>query len=466
MHTAEKDRLALTTCLGFGVGTIGVSILLNGVTVYFPAFMSTVLGQDVKTAGLLLMISKIYDGISDVIIGKLSDATRSKWGRRRPYLLAGAFVSALSFLMIFAPPEMNSDMLTWYMLAALIIYSTGYSLFNVPYMAMPSEMTESKFERSRLLSFRTVFVSIGQLTAMGGTAALIDAGGGNAKGYQIMALVLALVIFTAMLLSFLGTSKAKTLEPSKKENAKFDSSVKSILANKPYCWLIGAKVFQFLAFSSFATTSLLFLLNVLKLGYTEKLYLAIAQNIVTALSMPLWLALEKRIGKRDAYLVGLALMALGSLSWLSADESISLFGLLARGILAGVGAGGMILLSISMLSDALAHDRDLTGSKREGLLSSIVAVVEKTTFAFGVALVGWYLSYSNYIPTTDGKIIDQPESAIAAFYFCYAILPVALFAGNALCAWQYTLGGRYQKQEDQLEQDVLIQSKDSGAQKI
>ncbi len=444
MTSSNSDRIPLSICLGFGVGTIGVSILLNGVTAYFPAFMSTVLGQDVQTAGLLLMISKIYDAISDVIIGKMSDSTRTKWGRRRPYLLAGAFVSALSFLMIFSPPQLSDTMLAVYMLLALIIYSTGYSLFNVPYMAMPSEMTGSKFQRSRLLSFRTVFVSIGQLAAMGGTAALIDLGGSNAEGYRIMGWVLALVVFTAMFLSFLGTKNAKTLEPDSAIEPKADSSLKSILANKPYCWLIGAKIFQFLAFSSFATTSLLFLLNVLKLGYTEQIYLAITQNLMTALSMPLWLKLEKRFGKRDAYLLGLAAMAVGSLTWLSADQSISMVGLLARGAISGVGAGGMILLSISMLSDALAYDRSLTGTKREGLLSSIVAVIEKTTFALGVAIVGWFLSYSNYIPTRNGEIVQQPDSAISAFYICFAILPVFLFAGNAFCALQYKIGGRYQ----------------------
>ncbi len=442
-----SDRLPLSICLGFGVGTIGVSIMLNGVTAYFPAFMSTVLGQDAQTAGLLLMVSKIYDAISDVIIGRWSDATKSRWGKRRPYLFAGAFVSALSFLMIFSPPQLSDNMVSLYMLVALIIYSTGYSLFNVPYMAMPSEMTGSKFQRSRLLSFRTVFVSLGQLAAMGGTAALIDAGGGGATGYKIMGWVLALVICSAMLLSFFGTSRARMIEPEETDIPKEKLSLRSVVKNKPFCWLIGAKIFQFLAFSSLATTSLLFLLNVLKVGYMEQLYLAVTQNLVTALSMPLWLAIEKRLGKRDAYILGLFIMAVGSLSWLTSGPGIGLPGLMVRGAISGFGAGGMILLSISMLADALAYDRELTGTKREGLLSSIVAVIEKTTFALGVAVVGWFLHTSNYIPTRNGEIIDQPESAITAFYVCFAIFPVILSLGNAFCAWKYSLGGRYTAQE-------------------
>ena len=103
----------------------------------------------------------------------------------------------------------------------------------------------------------------------------------------------------------------------------------------------------------------------------------------------------------------------------------------------------MILLSISMLSDTLAYDRELTGLQREGLLSSVIAVIEKTAFAFGVAVVGMLLGYAHYLPTKNGAIIQQPTSAVTALYICFAILPVILFACNAACIWFYKLGGRY-----------------------
>ncbi|MEO9634519.1 MAG: MFS transporter [Parasphingorhabdus sp.] len=436
--------LPLSVCLGFGVGTIGVSIMLNGVTTYFPAFMSTVLGKDAEVAGYLLMASKLYDAIADFVIGSMSDKTRTKWGRRRPYLLAGALVSALSFFAIFSPPTLADEHISLYMFLALILYSTGYSLFNVPYMAMPSEMTGSKYQRSRLLSFRTLFVSIGQVLAMAGTAALISWGGADANGYMLMGWVIALVIGSAMLASFWGTAKAPHIEASKEpEPAISWETVKQILNNKPFVAIIAAKIFQFLAFASLATTGLLFKLNVLLIGYSGQVQLALAQNISTAVSMPFWLWMERRLGKRNAYIVGLLLMAIGSLSWLTTDSSITTWGVIWRGIISGVGSGGMILLSISMFVDSLAHDREVTGLRREGLLSSVIAVIEKTTFALGVAAVGAYLSFANYLPTKGGEIVQQPESAVFALYFCFAILPVFFFACNAVCISFYKIGGRY-----------------------
>ncbi|WP_255418823.1 MFS transporter [Novosphingobium sp. THN1] len=196
--TAKDARLSIGVCLGFSVGTVGVSIMLNTVTSFYPAFMSTVLGQSPEIAGYLLMISKLADAVIDVVVGSMSDNARTRWGRRKPFLLAGALLSAVSFLMLFAPPVLGQGALMAWMIAALLIYSTAYSLFNVPYMALPSELTDGFHERTRLISFRTVFVSIGQVLALAGTAALVQSGGAGRGGYATMGLVMALIIGGAM----------------------------------------------------------------------------------------------------------------------------------------------------------------------------------------------------------------------------------------------------------------------------
>jgi GPH family glycoside/pentoside/hexuronide:cation symporter len=184
------------------------------------------------------------------------------------------------------------------------------------------------------------------------------------------------------------------------------------------------------------------MLNVLGVGYTGQMYYSMSANLVVALSMPLWLWLERRFGKRNAYLLGIAVMCAVSLSWLATGSTVTTTGLLLRGIIFGFGSGGMILLSISMLGDTMAYDRELTGQGREGLLSSVIAMIEKIAFAGGVVVVGIYLKTANYIPTRNGALVEQPASAVHALYICYALIPVGLFLMNALCIWFYTLGGR------------------------
>jgi GPH family glycoside/pentoside/hexuronide:cation symporter len=441
-EAASAERLGIGTCLGFGVGTVGVSIMLNAVTPYFPAFMTTVLGQSPALAAGLLMGSKLYDAVADIVIGRLSDRTRSRWGRRRPYLLAGAAVSAASFLMLFTPGVMSESWLIAYMIAGLVLYSTGYSLFNVPYMTMPSEMTDGFHERTRLLSFRMVFVSIGQVLAGAGTGALIDRGGGGGAGYAMMGLVMAIVILAAMTAAFFGTAGARQIARSQTAARLPGGQIALLWRNRPFMLIALAKIFQFFGFASVSTTGLLFLLNVVHVGYPGQIQFSLSQNVATFVSLPFWVWTGRRIGKRRTYLIGVGLFVLGALSWLGADAGITTPAIWARGVIGGLGAGAMLLMAISMLADTMAYDRRLTGLHREGLLSGIIAVIEKTASALGAAVVGLLLSSAHYIPTMRGELVPQPPSAIHALYISFAVIPAVLFIGNALCLYLYDLDER------------------------
>lgn len=435
------DRLPIRTCLGFGIGTVGVSIMLNAVTAYYPAFMTTVLGQSPEIAGYLMMGAKLYDAVVDMIIGSMSDKTRSRWGRRRPFMMLGAFLSAASFLMLFAPPALSQGALIAYMIAAQVIYSTAYSLFAVPYMALPAELTEGFAERTRLLSFRTVFVSIGQMLATAGTAAIIKSGGAGGPAYATMGLVMALVIFGAMTATVLSVPSTHAQE--EKVDAPPALSLPRQIAlmtrNRPYMLLLGAKVFQFLAFASIGSCGLLFLLNVLDVGYSGQILLTSVQNITTALSMPIWVWSGKKIGKRGTYLIGVFIFCATALSWLAAPHAPGSSELILRGISSGFGSGALILMSISMLGDTMVYDRVITGMGREGLLSSTAAVLEKASFALGVAILGIFLRAAHYIPTLGGKLVTQPDSAIFALTMGYAVIPAAMFVVNGVFLWLYDL---------------------------
>ncbi|MCY1672742.1 MFS transporter [Novosphingobium sp. SL115] len=439
--TKSDTRLSIGVCLGFSVGTVGVSIMLNTVTSFYPALMSTVLGQSPEIAGYLLMISKLADAVIDVVVGSMSDNARTRWGRRKPFMLAGGLLSAASFLMLFAPPVMGQGALMVWMAAALLIYSTAYSLFNVPYMALPAELTDGFHERTRLISFRTVFVSIGQVLAMAATAALVQSGGGGREGFATMGLVMALVIGGAMTATALSVPVRHAPESMKRATSHMPdmAQLRAIVANRPFMMLLGAKVFQFLSFASVASTMLLFMLNVVGIGYDGQIVLSMTQNLVTALAMPLWVWTGKRIGKRRTYLVGVVLFSAAALSWLTADSSITTLGIVLRAIVSGLGSGALILMSISMLGDTQAYDRLLTGQAREGLLSSAIAVVEKVSFALGVAVLGVFLRWLNYVPTTGGQIIEQPASAILALKLGFAVIPAVMFTINGLFLWFYDL---------------------------
>ncbi|MCE7796479.1 MFS transporter [Sphingobium sufflavum] len=438
--TAKAEALPLSLCVTYGVGTVAVSILLNTVTTYFPALMSTVLGQSPALAGLLLTFSKLYDIFVDLFVGHRIDKTKERMRRRRRYMVIGAIISAVSFYLIFNPPVDDGPWLVFTMAAILVLYSTGYSFFAVPYIAIAPDIARSYDGRTKLMSYRTFFGAVGQMIALAGAAALIKLGEDGAAGYRIMGGVLALTIFIAKIATVFGTSGvADSTQAIIPDKPGFTESVRQIWGNKPAVLLTTAKILQYISLAVNISTGLLFKLNVLKIGYEGQIQLSVAQNIAMGLCMPIWLMAGRRFGKRACYLAAISLYALTMLSWLLADSSITTLGLVTRGVLQGVGAGGMILMSLAMLPDVMENDFALNGIRRDGIYSSIYAIIEKAGFAIGAAVSGLYLSYAGYVSTTKGQLVQQSDGAVAALYAGNAVIPAVLLSLSFIAMCFYRL---------------------------
>jgi GPH family glycoside/pentoside/hexuronide:cation symporter len=313
------------------------------------------------------------------------------------------------------------------MAAALVFYSTAYSLFNVPYFAMPAEMTDGYQERVRLMSYRTAFVGIGQLISLALTAYLIKAGGGGSGGYQLMGGVMAVIAFGSMALCFFGTAGARRVEAQEGKHSFSRADLISIFTNRPLILLMGAKLTQYLAFGLIQPANLLFMLNVLHLGYSGQINLAVVQNVAVFASMPIWIRIGKRLGKKRSYMLAVLIMACTSLSWLLAEPGGAMVEVWIRGLIFGFGSGGSLLMSTSMLPDAMEYDFLRTGQRREGVFSSFYAIVEKGGFAISVGTLGFVLAAAGYVSTTEGNLVQQSASTLHALYLAIAVFPACIF---------------------------------------
>jgi GPH family glycoside/pentoside/hexuronide:cation symporter len=440
----SAEQLSWRLCTTYGMGTIAIAILLNTVTTYFPALMSTVLGQSPALAGLLLTFSKLYDIVVDLVVGDRIDRVAARMRRRRRYMLVGAGLSAIGFFLLFSPPVDNGPWLVIGIAAILMLYSTGYSLFTVPYIAIAPDIARSYDGRTKLMSFRTFFGAVGQMVALAGAAALVKLGDGGAEGYRLMGAVLALAILLAQLAAYFGTANvaddALQLVPTRHSIAE---SARQIWRNKPAMLLVAAKTLQYISLACNISTGLLFKLNVLKIGYEGQIHLSVAQNLAMAACMPLWLIAGRRFGKKYCYLGSILLYGLTMLSWLLADATITEAGLIVRGVLQGIGAGGMILMSLAMLPDVMEHDYTINGTRRDGIYSSIYAIIEKAGFAIGAAIMGVYLSFAGYTATTQGRLVQQSDQAVTALYAGNAVIPALLLAASFAIMCFYRLDRRH-----------------------
>ncbi len=437
--SAEPARLPLRLCLGWGVGTLGISIIFNTINVLLARYATDWLGIAAGTFAAIFSASKLFDAAIDPAIGLLSDRTRSRWGRRRPWLAAGSILCAAGFVaLFFLPSTAETPHALSICAAALAVYALGYAIFNVPYMAMPAEMTPGYHERARLMSFRVFAIGLGTIFGIAGAPLLLQVIGSDRAGHRLLALLYGGIALAAMLACARFTSTAAGSEPVRSALG-FRERVRIAASNQPFLLLLAVKTLQLGALAASSLVTVYFFLHVLKRGYGWLGGYGLIISVLLIASTPVWLRLARRIGKRTAYLIASVASALVGLTWYWAGPDEPIAGLVVRAVLGGVISGGLLLMGQAMLPDAIHHDYVRSGGlRREGLFAGFYTTAEKLASAIGVALTGAWLQSQGYLPSLTGGG-EQPASAIAAIYDAMALIPSTLTLASALVLIPYRL---------------------------
>jgi Na+/melibiose symporter-like transporter len=173
--------------LGFAIGSLGTGIYSITPSVLLLYFMTDTLGVSPSLAALAVALPKFWDVLTDPVMGVISDNTRTRWGRRRPYLLAGAISMSLSFVFLFSVPEFSTPTGSFaYVLVVYVVSATAYTIFAVPYISMPAEMSADPHERTVIMSYRMFFAMCGLLLGSVAAPLLVEWYGGGRQGYASM----------------------------------------------------------------------------------------------------------------------------------------------------------------------------------------------------------------------------------------------------------------------------------------
>ncbi|MCC5868271.1 MAG: MFS transporter [Gammaproteobacteria bacterium] len=422
---AKIDQLPVRLKLAWGTGALGSAVLMNSVTILILYYLVSVVRLDPGIAGTLVFISKLVDVATDPIMGMISDRVKFRRGRRRPFLVFGAFLSALSFAMLFTIPEFSSQTITSiYVLGVLVLYTLGYTIFNVPYMAMPAEMTDGYHERSSLHSYRVVFISVGSSIAGALAPILLQVFGEGREAYRVVAILFAGIIFASMVACYFGTREARFTYSTRSIHS-VGVQVKLVLTNKPFMWLIATKALQLLGIASIGATTLFFITAYLRIDLANLAVFALINTIVTILMMPVFVKLSRHIGKRNGYMVSTVIFIIYCLSWIPAGPGEPLIWYYARAVLVGMCLGGNILLANSMLTDTIDLDARRSGMRREGTYAAMYSFVEKFSGAFGPLLVGWILAYVGFNRDLPRDAVQEPQ-VLFGILMGVSLIPAAL----------------------------------------
>lgn len=467
--STATPRLPLKLCLAFGLGTNGTATLLGVTGVYLLFFMTTMLGIEPALAGTLIFLSKIYDLVTDPFMGHLSDRTRTRLGRRRPWLLVGAVVAGGAAWLLFDVPQIEDP--TWrvtYYTLILLLFASGYTLFSVPYLSMPAEMTTDYHERTRLMSFRTFFGSTGLLIGTAIAPILVTAGsrssermseftvlqpadgsdcvmpvGGGAQmmgtedGYAFMGMMMALIVFSSMALAFWGTAGARFNQPAN-ESSGFLAQLRYPLRNRPFMLLVATKTLQLTGVTAFSAGLAFYARYVVQLSDAQLGMFFGMFSLGTIISLPAWVKIARVVGKKHAYFAAVIVFSILDVLLLFISSG-ALGPLLGLATLLGMSAGGLILLGVSMLPDTIDHDFYTTGVRREGIYAGVWSTIEKGSAAIATLFAGAILSMAGFIETQAGEVACQPTAVLDAIQLNVAILPAGLMLLSLLFLSRYDL---------------------------
>lgn len=428
--------------VGWGAGSLGTGTVYNALALFGLFYLTTVVGLEPALAGSLFFITKIYDAFSDPLMGVISDRTQHRLGKRRPYLLVGALLLGLSFLLIFVIPPLSSTALTVaVVVAALLFHATAYTIFSVPYLAMPAEMTSDYDERTRMMSYRVLFLMIGVTVGSVAGPNIVALGGEGQAGYRLMAMTFAVVAGLAGLVAYFatGTTKADSgALPASTHPVRFTDGFRLLIHNRPFLLLVGVKLLQLAALASVLASAPYLFRFVLNLGPSDIGKYLMVFTAAGLLSIPIWRPLIQRYGKRNTYIVSVSLYACAIATWVLWTDTEPAWLIYVRAVVIGFGSTGGLLCGQALLPDTMEYGRLTSGKDTAGAYSGVFTTTEKLAGAFGPLIVGVALSAAGLIKGDVGADA-QPQSAITAALWLASLLPAALNLATIPVLLRYNL---------------------------
>lgn len=461
IETFPLQPLPRRTKFIYSLGDWGTSSATVARNTFWFVFLTNVVGLSAGLAGTVVLVGRIWDSINDPLVGTLTDRVRTRWGRRRPFLLFGAVPFGLAFFLIFYVPPLESDIaLAVYYSLAFLLFDTLYTLVNVPYIALTPELTADFDERSNLAGWR-MGVSILAALVTAGTFTLLAEdvfgawlGGGKdaiRTGYALTAGLWGLTLTIPLLILF-----AYLREPEREPDPdpiRPLQTFREVFSNRPF--RLGATIYLL----SFATVDVVlvvfvrFLIDYVRVppGF-DNFLLALVLGLAF-ISMPLVVKLMRRYGKRNAYIGSMAFMAVvllimglvppGGQNWM-----------LVAAVFAGMGYGAANAVPWAIVADVVEADELKSGKRREGIYAGYLAFFRKLASAFAIFMVGQLLELSGFVSSTGGRaMVEQPESALLMLRLLVSVVPAFMLALAVAVAWRYPLSrARYQEIQRQLAQ--------------
>lgn len=437
-RTQASEKLSVGTKIAYALGDLGNSVGPGTVIPFwYLYFLTDVAKLSPALAGLSLAIGKLWDAVNDPLVGMLSDRTRSRWGRRRPFLLFGAVPYGVTFALLWiVPPIENQILLCLYFAFMYMLFDTAFTLVGCPYDALTPELTLDHDERTSVATYR-MFVSIlsGLLAALMFGLFVFPAFDNLETRFLVIGLSCAVVFIPSVLVTFFGTRERVEFHPVRE--VRLMDSLRYLFRNREWRYTASISLLSWLPVDIASVVFAYLLIYWVGMGEDEA---SLVQALILAsatLFLPLVLWMGRRLEKQQAYIISAASWVVFMLAILLVPQGgrIAAY-FIALGV--GLGVSSAHVLPHAMSPDVVEIDELMSGQRQEGIYSGVNVFVRKLSTMLVIFFTGLALQWSGY---TEGAA-QQPPQALLAIRLIISVAPAVVLLASIWAAWRYPLTRR------------------------
>ena len=451
--TADSEGLSPWIKAAYAAGEIGYAVGPGTVIPFwYTIFLTDIARLDLRLVSLFWLVVTIWDAVNDPLIGFLSDRTRTRWGRRRPYLLLGAVPFGVTFVLLWLVPAVESQAALFaYYTVVYILFETAFTAVSCPYIALTPELTLDHDERTSLVSYRMAF-NIGASLAVPlrfGLVVFPMFPARDPRAFRVIGFICGAISIPPFLIAFLATRERPEFQ---EESAlPLSKSLRFVLRNVAFRYTLAIRILSWMPVVIAQAVFAYFLIY--WTGMTED-ETSVVQGVILAtalLFLPIVLWLSRRLEKKTAYVIAAASWTVVMLAILLVPQGARIPAY-AIAALAGFGVSAAHLLPRAMEPDVLEVDELMSGRRQEGAYAGVAVFVDKLARALILGLLPTVLYWSGYVqPTALDPLPSQPASALRALQLLMSVLPALLLTASILVARRYPITrGRYAEMRQKL----------------
>ncbi|WP_243577889.1 MFS transporter [Clostridium minihomine] len=429
------------TRVAYGCGDTACNVVYGMITTLLTLFYTDYVGLPVATVGIVMLVSRVFDGMADIIMGFIVNRTNTKWGKARPWIIWMSVPYCVTAVALFTVPQTNASLQFWYIFVVYnLCTSVLYTAINVPYGTMSTLMTRSSHERDMLSIFRMCLAPVGRIVAVTFTMPVVKLFGDDQAAWAKAMAMWSVFALAMLIICFVNCKETVTFEALKREKIPVGTNVKALLTNQ-YFWSTLMLWTVTCVHYTVVGTSLPYYCKYIfhndKWMYSV-LYLAeTGMMIVGAMLCPLFL---RRFGKRNISLCGAIIAVLAQLAFFFNTNSFQWA--LITSLIRALGEAPLIALVFGMMGDVVEFGQWKYHIRQESLVFAGGTVGFKFGTGVASAIMAALLTQAGYISSA-GAAVVQPESAISMIRNIYLWGPVLLWSMAVVILLLYKLDKKH-----------------------